>query len=213
MPKNSRRKKDVRRHAVRKGERYMRAWHSTGPTAQNAQQAPSVSAAPEIDYLATGFEPIHRIQRVLESRTWVVTPSVKSDLDAHGMAADTDVMWDYAPAFRGVEFEEDDMADEIVPTKPNCHFDFENPFDNGWIVLQTAGNWGGCEQHRIVSHRLPLTEAGIAALPQLLAKVEAPARTLDPTPFIQCLAHGPCAEHARQREKQRDCRPTQLDRS
>lgn len=201
MPKNSRRKKAVRQQAVRKGERYMRAWRSTSAPLPRGNQEPPTAAGLEVDYPAIGFEPIHRIQRLVQARGWVVVED--SHLDGRGMARSTEIMWDYAPAFGGVEFDEEDVDEDVLPMKPNCRFRWDSPFDDGWIVIETAGNWEGCEQHRIIHHKLRFTEAGIAELPGLLDRVESPARGMDAERLTECLANGPCADLVRQREERR----------
>ena len=202
MPKNSRRKKDTRRDAVRKGERYMRAWRSTRSTTQEPHRAPPVAAGVEAEYTPLGLAPIHRVQRLVESRGWVVLDDFL--LDGHGMARSTDILWDYAPAFGGAELP--DEEEDVVPLKPTSSFSWDAPSAEAWIDVQTAGNFRGCAQHRCVRHRLPLTEAGVAELPRLLTEVEAPARTLDPAPFIECLVDGACANQHRHREEQAEHR-------
>ena len=136
---------------------------------------------------------------MLESRGWVA-PFGDFDLDARGRVKSWEAIFDYAPAFGGIELPDED--EDVVPLKPTCSFSWDRPTDpddDGWIVVNTAGNSQGCEHHRIVGHRVPLTDTGIAELPRLLAEVEAPARALDATPFFECLADGPCAEQWRQR--------------
>lgn len=198
MPKNSRRKKTTRQHAVRKGERYMRAWRSTAPAATTVHQPPPAPPTVKVDYIAMGYQEIHHVQRVVESRGWVVPDFHDGDIDAHGMAINTQVSWDYAPAFGGIELDDDE---EVVPLKPTCSFSWPHPFGAGWIEIRTAGNWGGCEQHRPIQHRVRLTEVGITKLLQLLADVEEPAVTLDPEPFMKCLADGPCADRIQQNDE------------
>ncbi len=204
MPKNSRRKKDTRKRAARQRERYMRALRS----ARASQASPDISPATAEDPydLSAGLADIHLVQRLVEARGWVVSPFADDQLDANGRARSTEIMWDYAPAFGGIELDDED--EDVVPLKPTCRVSWDGPFGPGWVEISTAGNWGGCAEHRTVRLRVPLTEAGIVGqLPPLLAEVEQPARLLNATPYLECLAAGPCREQWRQRGQRDDKTP------
>ena len=196
MPKNSRRKKQTRQHAVGKGERYMRARRSTGVTSQPSGGEHSVPVEPA-DYppmaarcASTGEERVLPVQRLLESRGWVPLPYSGRFFDlTEEVATSIADLWEFAAGFGGVELEDDE---DFAPQKPTLGF-------NGGIWIDTAGNWGGCEQHRSTKLELSGTQCAIAQLAELLGKIEDMSRTLDPGPYIECLEHGPCAELAEQR--------------
>jgi hypothetical protein len=88
--------------------------------------------------------------------------------------------------------------------QPTCGFSWADDRDDEWIVVETAGNWRGCEQHRTVRHTLPLTEAGVVQLPRVLAEVEEHARLLDAEPFVKCIGDGLCAVEVGRRAAERD---------
>lgn len=197
MPKNSRRKKQTRQHAVRKRERYMRALRSQAPATQETRPAPT-AAVDAADRAACGVEGVSKaaervlpVQRLLESRGWIPLPYssryfVTDAQQGFTSIADT---WEYAAAFGGAELEDEE---DVAPQKPTLGF-------GGGIWVDTAGNWGGCPQHRSIQLDWPFTDRGITKLPELLSRVEDMSRSLDPRPYIDCLADGPCAKLAEQR--------------
>lgn len=197
MPKNSRRKKQTRQHAVRKRERYMRALRSQATASRDGLCEPPAAADPanptarSVKHVSTGAERVLPVQRMLESRGWIPLPYSGRYFvtDAQwGFASIADT-WEFAAAFGGAELEDEE---DVAPQKPTLGF-------GGGIWVDTAGNWGGCAQHRSIQLDWPFTERGVAQLPELLSRVEDISRTLDARPFIECLADGPCAKLAEQR--------------
>jgi hypothetical protein len=200
MTKNSRRKQAARQRAARTGESYTRARRATDPSSQEPPpDAVEGTTSSELDEIPEDFEDIHRIQRLVESRGWIVGPYCADDLDDDGLATILDVQWEYPAAFGGTQY--DDDGDD-APCRPTCGFSWEAGSDIQWITVDTAGNWKGCATHSTIRRTLPLTEAGIGRLPQLLAEIEEHARSMDLAPLIKCSASGPCAELIAQRDEE-----------
>lgn len=203
MPKNSRRKKQTCQRAVRKRERYMHALRSQTAVAQDVRRKSATAAdssdpaAPAAKCTSTDLERVLPVQRMLESRGWVALPYSGQVFwtDAQGKFISLPDMWEFPAGFSGVELDDDD--EELAPQKPTLSF-------ADGILVETAGNWGGCEQHRCTKLDWPATPRGLAELPELLGKIEELSRPLDPGPYIECLADGPCAKLAEQRWGPRD---------
>ena len=195
MPKNSRRKKQTRQRAVRKGERYVRASRNLTATTQ-VPPRPQLPTLADRWYRATlgdddnVLHDVLQVQRVVESRGWVLPSFGGQYVDAHGMARTTEIMWEFAAAFGGAELDGDE---DVEPQKPTVSL------GGDWIVIDTGGNWGGCPAHAAARLEWPWTERGLAKLPEFLVLVEEIYGPIDPRPFIDCLADGPCAELAHQR--------------
>lgn len=200
MTKNSRRKKTARQRASRTGERYTRARRNIDTSKQGFRLDPV-----GMDSTATcseeGFEAIHHVQQLVEARGWEIGPYLDDRLDEQGMAISLEVSWDYPASFNGVQFDDEDDG---VPRRPRCGFFWDDDTDTEWIIVETVGNWGGCEEHCPASYSLPLTETGIAQLAKTLARVEEESRAMDPAPLVACTANGPCAQKVAQREAQRN---------
>ena len=206
MPKNSRRKKDARSRAVGKGERYTRALRQTSHSEGSARTTAEPSLEVELDTWEADLERIWAVQRFVESRGWVVGPYVLDGVDEHGRAISGEVSWDYAPAFGGVSFDPQDPGDETedYPLQPEVAFTWDPATDGMSVVVQTAGNAGGCEQHRTGRHVLLVTEHSAPGLRELLEVIEESARSMDPAPLLDCTAQGPCGGHARERAERRE---------
>lgn len=202
MPKNSRRKKATRQHAIRKGQRYMRAWRTAEPTRTRPEPGAEPTPRGPLDYAELGLAHLREIQRIVEARGWVVPDDADTSVDARGRAVRLDVRWDYPGAFGGAQPDED-AADALMgPERPTCTFtvpDEESPVQ---ILVETAGNFVGCDRHQLVRHTLPWTAEGVAALPQLLAQVEATSVKLDLVSYMTCCAGGPCGDRVREHHRQ-----------
>ena len=189
MPKNSRRKKQTRQHATRKGEHYIRARRATDVHRQPSVPPDSAGLAVlDAKDASTDEGRVLPVQRMLESRGWVALPYANPILsvNALGVATSINDMWEFPAAFGGAELEDEEG---VAPQKPTLGF-------GTGIWIDTAGNWGGCEQHRSTKLELPWTQRGLAQLPELLGEIEEASTALDPHPYIECLENGPCAELA-----------------
>ena len=196
MPKNSRRKKQTRQRAARKGERYTRASRNLTATTQAPPRPPFPILADRWYRADLGdddnvLHDVQQVQQVVESRGgWVLSSFGGQYVDAHGRAGTTGIMWEFVAAFGGAELDDEEDVELQKPTVS---------LGGDWIVIETGGNWGGCPAHTAARLEWPWTERGLAKLPEFLALVEEIYGPIDPRPFIDCLADGPCAELAHQR--------------
>jgi hypothetical protein len=196
VTKNNRRKKATRQQASLAGERYMRARHHLAT--ERARQAEPPGDRYEV---SISLEQLHDLQRLLEARGWKLGPWQEDRLDEHGMAVHLECSWEYPAAYNSADFDEDD---DDGPYIPKCGFSFDlDGHEPELIVVETAGNWGGCDQHRTTRHSVPATETGIAQLPALLSEVEKHARPMDPHELIECTSTGACAQQVENRAKYR----------
>lgn len=220
MPRNSSRKKIVRRRATRHGERYTRALHATGAagTQRDEPRTAQPDTAPEAGTETAAFDEldaavwecdlqrIRAVQQLVESRGWVVDPDMRDELDDDGHATGTDVFWDYALAFGAAVLAGDELEEHLAedhPRRPECSFGWEPEAGGLVVVVQTAGNWGGCPHHRTTRHTLPMNDDITAQLPWLLATVEDAARKADAALLLACTMRGPCGERAQRRAEYR----------
>jgi hypothetical protein len=93
---------------------------------------------------------------------------VQDDRDDQGRVTDANTIWDYSPAFGGADI--DDEEEEDAPLEPTCGASLHSggPWGTGSIAVGTAGVHDGRDAHRITTHEVPLTEAGLAELVGLL---------------------------------------------
>jgi len=198
MPRNSRRKRDARQRAARKGERYTRALRivgSVGPTLPPDEPGEATAGA---DTWERDIERMRIVQRLLESRGWVVGPYALDGVDDNGLAISPDISWDYPSAFGGRAYDKH-HEDDDHPRQPVCTFFWSRATKAMSVVVETAGNWQGCGRHRTVRYALPVTDQGVPGLRELLAQVEEAALAMNPAPLIACTAHGRCGEHSQRR--------------
>ncbi|MCK2240983.1 MULTISPECIES: hypothetical protein [unclassified Crossiella] len=209
MTKNNGRKKANRNFATRSGQRYTRARRQL---ASHDRTAPMQAAVADPAEVWIFEEQLHELQRLLEARGWVLSTDDEDMLDEQGCVISPEATWEYPAAYtawqldqnvdQGQDLDSDD--EDAAPHVPLCRFSFEQNDDRGeLIVVDTAGNWKGCEAHRVVHHEVPATKEGLAQLPTVLADIEEQARTLDPTALIECSTSGPCSGHIARRAAQR----------
>jgi hypothetical protein len=125
-------------------------------------------------------------------------PHFANDLvDDNGLGISGDVFWEFVPAFTSSTLEPQ-VEDDDLPRSPHCSFTW--PTEGGLsVVIDTAGNWQGCERHRTVRHALPSTPQSVPGLPEVLTQIEDAARSMDPDPLIHCTTEGSCSVKVRRR--------------
>ena len=133
---------------------------------------------------------VDSIEHVAGSRGWTPLTFDGCYVDAWGNVRAAALTWQFTAAFGGAEFDDEEG---LKPQKPTISF------DGDWIVIEAGGNWGGCPKHTTGRFEWPWTAKGLAKLPEFLSTVEHVWEPMDPQPYIDCLAHGPCAELARER--------------
>ena len=79
---------------------------------------------------------------------------------------------------------------DATPSELSCQFSFgegEPAFE-----LDSAGNHGGCERHRITTVLIEASDDEWDRLATLLDQLEQQARDYDPRELIECLFFGDC---------------------
>src|SRR5262249_45215844 len=133
------------------------------------------------DVAVLSLDQLHQFQRLVEARGWGLVDPEPSDLGEQGFVPNFNVLWRYPEADGGQSFVED-----VEATEPQCRVDYDEAGEESdRIVIQTAGNWQGCEDHGTKEIAILPIEADMARLPNLLSQVEAEARTMDPTELLE----------------------------
>ncbi|WP_069162901.1 hypothetical protein [Nocardia altamirensis] len=136
------------------------------------------------------FEDRFGLHEFLLARGWELDKY--SEPDDAGYPTTAEDGWHYPASFAGTAVHD---IDDVTPKSLSCRIDYD---DELTLIVRAAGNWKGCDEHRVVEHTFPadnLDELHLDDLATLLNTLETQARAADVRVHIDCLFFGACGEY------------------
>ncbi|WP_018685390.1 hypothetical protein [Actinokineospora enzanensis] len=137
---------------------------------------------------SVSVEQLTAVHDLLTTRGWTLDELICRE---NGYPVDPEARWCYPDSFGGVTMH---VVSDVTPYHLTCRLDLD---DEGGVVIGSAGNYLGCDEHTEREHRVPgqddkLDLEGVAAV---LDRLEPHARALNPRDLIECRFFGPCGEN------------------
>lgn len=135
---------------------------------------------------------IHALHDFLTARGWRLDADQRTD--EHGLPDETEPVWHYPASFGGIAMHQ---IEDVSPYLLTCRLTGDT--GNGCaIVVSTAGNWRGCDEHASVDHTFAVNDLdsdldldGVAAL---LADLEPRAQRLNARDLVECRFFAACGD-------------------
>lgn len=139
---------------------------------------------------------VRELHHLLLGRGWTVEDIAELDPDGWPLTGliNGPAYWCYPPSYGGVSM---NRVNETTPDQLGCHISIDDDGSNAEVVITSAGNLSGCDQHIAGRYAFGLDDRDYSgldavAVTELLEELEPQARALDPRELIECRFFGPC---------------------